>query len=958
MVKYLLIIFLSIFAYPLKSNAWVGVWLGLEAGLAALNIVSDELSDSSFSSSTKKGNPTCVDEQSGHTVYNFTVCPPGYKTFKNTVNNSNNFISNKKNNFITKKSDISYTYCEGNSGKVYKTSSNKCLTGGKRITQDQYLSKSNLIQCKNNNSGEVMEFGSLPCPKNFTYIKNNNSSQKSNYITKKENNSNSSNKNNYITKKSDTTFSFCKGNSGKIYKTSNEKCYPGSTKVTEQDYLSTNSNQDTEFKYVSVDNLRLRNYPGGDLITSLPLNSKLQIQSEKTVNKDNYTWVSVIDDFGNFGWVAENFLSSSKTKSISNSSLLASFDESNYLNIINAIYSDEINLFQYENQNLESLPMCADVEYRDNCYGFVDISSESVDREDGCDFKYEGGFKNNSYNGFATYNFYNCNDKDYDYTYVGFLKDGLRHGLGQDETKFIRHFGIYDENLILGLTEFKDTGAYYFGEYGNETYNGIGEYSFSGGASYKGNFKDGKYDGRGIYTFADGRIESGIFKNGDLEQSLSINSSEFSFNKIKDQYEYLKYDDVIILNDAVESYYVEKNESNSEDDYDVSAIKEDIEKAIDDEAVVYVQQEDPNIDYLLEEKNYLEPESNSPIIKIEEFFYTKSQTVIIEGVVEDESDVFAVVVKDKIVKPGNNGFFSEEINVPLGNSMFYVYAVDQWENKSEAVVKVTRDMDNSLFASQKEILPLDPFKIKTKFNKDDLAIIIGVKDYRDIPDTNFSDNDASYFYDYAQNSLGVHPSNIKSFINSEALIFELFDLDIWLKNKVKQNSRVYLFYSGHGMTVDNKSYILPHDFRSSQIERSAFKKDEFLDIILQYNPDHLFAFFDACFTGQTRQGEILLASAKNINIAIEDTLKNNLTIFNSSDISEFSTDYERANHGLFSYFLMKGMEGEADTNRDKSITTNELFSYVKSNVSQSALELGINQNPSLVSMEDKVLIKW
>ena len=74
------------------------------------------------------------------------------------------------------------------------------------------------------------------------------------------------------------------------------------------------SNQDKEFKYVSVNNLRLRDYPGGDVVSSLPLNSKLQIQSERKVNKDDYTWVSVIDDTGNFGWVAENFLSSSKTK--------------------------------------------------------------------------------------------------------------------------------------------------------------------------------------------------------------------------------------------------------------------------------------------------------------------------------------------------------------------------------------------------------------------------------------------------------------------------------------------------------------------------------------------------------------------------------------------------------------------------------------------------------------------
>ena len=181
----------------------------------------------------------------------------------------------------------------------------------------------------------------------------------------------------------------------------------------------------------------------------------------------------------------------------------------------------------------------------------------------------------------------------------------------------------------------------------------------------------------------------------------------------------------------MESYYVENNQS-IDDDVDNSrlwhkSIKDETEKVIDDESTVYAQQEDPDIDYLLEDNNYLEPESNSPTIKIEEFFYTKSQTVTIEGIVDDDSAVYALIVKDIKVKPDNNGFFSQEINVPLGNSAFYVYAVDQWSNKTETVVKVTRDMDDSLFVSQKEILPLDPFKIKTKVNKDDLAMFIESK---------------------------------------------------------------------------------------------------------------------------------------------------------------------------------------------------------------------------------------
>ena len=80
MVKYFLIIFLSICAFPLKSNAWVGVWLGLEAGVAALDLVTEELSGNSYSSSSKKGKVICID-RNGHQLHNLQVCPPNHKPF-------------------------------------------------------------------------------------------------------------------------------------------------------------------------------------------------------------------------------------------------------------------------------------------------------------------------------------------------------------------------------------------------------------------------------------------------------------------------------------------------------------------------------------------------------------------------------------------------------------------------------------------------------------------------------------------------------------------------------------------------------------------------------------------------------------------------------------------------------------------------------------------------------------
>ena len=55
---------------------------------------------------------------------------------------------------------------------------------------------------------------------------------------------------------------------------------------------------------------------------------------------------------------------------------------------------------------------------------------------------------------------------------------------------------------------------------------------------------------------------------------------------------------------------------------------------------------------------------------------------------------------------------------------------------------------------------------------------------------------------------------------------------------------------------------------------------------------------------------------------------------------------------------MKGLEGKADANNDQEITTNELYSYIEENVSFTASSIGLSQNPSLMSSQDKTMIKW
>ena len=50
-----------------------------------------------------------------------------------------------------------------------------------------------------------------------------------------------------------------------------------------------------------------------------------------------------------------------------------------------------------------------------------------------------------------------------------------------------------------------------------------------------------------------------------------------------------------------------------------------------------------------------------------------------------------------------------------------------------------------------------------------------------------------------------------------------------------------------------------------------------------------------------------------------EKIPKNVSIFSASKLNQISSGYAEAKHGIFSYFLMKGLEGNADLNGDKKI---------------------------------------
>ena len=345
---------------------------------------------------------------------------------------------------------------------------------------------------------------------------------------------------------------------------------------------------------------------------------------------------------------------------------------------------------------------------------------------------------------------------------------------------------------------------------------------------------------------------------------------------------------------------------------------------------------------------------DAPILKIQDRITVTDRTYSIIGTVKDSSDVFIEI--DGITVPVKNNKFTLKGSSSIGFKEYKIVAFDQWGNETTKNIIVERVIQT--MSNDNSFEPLKPETLETKRNKNRIALIIGMEEYENMSSANYAQRDAELFIDYVQGAFGVPQSNIKYFINADTKI--KFDIRRWLKKNVRKNTEVYVYFSGHGIALNSGTdlYLLANDTEPDFVEETAFNRNEIFNDIAQYNPKSVIAFLDTCYSGAGRaDGEMLLAMAKGLVVVDEQQqqLPDNFTLFTAASAQESAWSLPEAKHGTFSYFLMKGMEGEADLNSDKKLTNGELQEYLLDNVGRFAQQ---QQTPQMIGDPDQVLVRF
>ncbi len=218
------------------------------------------------------------------------------------------------------------------------------------------------------------------------------------------------------------------------------------------------------------------------------------------------------------------------------------------------------------------------------------------------------------------------------------------------------------------------------------------------------------------------------------------------------------------------------------------------------------------------------------------------------------------------------------------------------------------------------------------------AVIVGISDYESdgIPKLNFAHRDAEEFEKFLLSKAGgsVPANNIRMLLNADATYTSIYNAWYWLLETAQKDDLIYFYFSGHGdienKTVDNLGYLLPVNSPRTNYLHNAVRIEDinrFANTLSVTIGARVLLITDACHSGdlagknirgnQLTGDQLRIASGKEIRIT-------------SCGPNELSNEDEKwgGGRGVFSYYLVKGLEGLADFSNDKIITLEEVKNYL------------------------------
>jgi tetratricopeptide (TPR) repeat protein len=227
------------------------------------------------------------------------------------------------------------------------------------------------------------------------------------------------------------------------------------------------------------------------------------------------------------------------------------------------------------------------------------------------------------------------------------------------------------------------------------------------------------------------------------------------------------------------------------------------------------------------------------------------------------------------------------------------------------------------------------------------ALVVGIANYQNLAaaqQLQFPERDADAIYSILISTEGgnFRAENVHKLVGPKATLTRLrYELEEWLPSVAKDDDRVLIYFAGHGFVYGGKAYLAPYDIDLKNIAATGYGMDALgRDMGVKIKGKWKVLLTDSCHSGAINPD----ADVQLINGTLGTLNKSLFSLTASRDRERsFESKDWGGGHGIFTYYVVKGLEGAADESGDGIVTADELAEYVHRNVREAT---NGQQNPT------------
>lgn len=234
------------------------------------------------------------------------------------------------------------------------------------------------------------------------------------------------------------------------------------------------------------------------------------------------------------------------------------------------------------------------------------------------------------------------------------------------------------------------------------------------------------------------------------------------------------------------------------------------------------------------------------------------------------------------------------------------------------------------------------------------AFIIANENYP-IAKVPYALNDGWTFEKYCKKALGIKDENVHLFEDATGgNILACVEQMKQVAKAANGNATFIFYYAGHAFPDEEKStaYLLPVD-GDSKNPATGYSLEKLYQELNSVQTKQVICFLDACFSGATRDDQMLIAG-RGVAIKVKDEIpQGNMVVMTSATGAETAHSYEEMHHGLFTYYLLEKLQ---QTKGDVSL--GDLSEHVTKMVKRKSVLINQKKQTPTVIPSPKLQSTW